>query len=434
VSLFDKLRAVGLAIILSWGWKRAVIALLAGALSALAMAPFNAWPVLFVTFPVAVWLIDGAGAGRWRGVPATAMSGFWFGLGYFVPGLYWIGYAFLVDAPTFAWLMPFAVLGLPAYLALFPALGFALARLFWTKDATRVLALAISLTTAEWLRGHVLTGFPWNAFGYALTEPLALAQTASLIGLWGLTFLAVAIFASPAVLIDGRSRGRKPWLAPLAAVLLLAAMLVFGAARLALHPTATLANVKLRIMQPNLQQDVKFNYAAKAEVMQKYLTLSDRASGPQSTGVSDAQILIWPESAFPFFLTREADAMAQIAELLPRGTVLMTGSVRAPDVPPGARITRAFDLCHRPTARAVSLRQASSGAVWRISAVPGADGEVRVRAADKGHRRIHPGHTAPRDGHPERAGCAAHDLLRSDFSWRCCGPRRPPWLDHQSDQ
>ena len=113
------------------------------------MAPFNAWPVLFLTFPVAVWLIDGAGAGRWRGVPAAAMAGFWFGLGYFVPGLYWIGYAFLVDAPTFAWLMPFAVLGLPAYLALFTAFGFALARLIWTRDASRVLALAISLTIAR---------------------------------------------------------------------------------------------------------------------------------------------------------------------------------------------------------------------------------------------------------------------------------------------
>src|SRR5256885_14812667 len=96
-------------------------------------------------------------------------------------------------------------------------------------------------------------------------------------------------------------------------------------------------------MQPNLQQDVKFNYSAKAEVMQKFLTLSDRASGPQWTGVSDANILIWPESAFPFFLTREADAMAQIADLLPRGTVLITGSVRAPDLPAGVRITRAYN-------------------------------------------------------------------------------------------
>jgi apolipoprotein N-acyltransferase len=335
-------RRAGLAIILAWGWKRGAIALVAGALSALAMAPFNAWPVLFVIFPVAVWLIDGAGAGRWRGVPAAAMSGFWFGLGYFVVGLYWIGYAFLVDAPTFAWLMPFAVLGLPAYLALFTAAGFALARLLWTRDASRLLALAISLTIMDWLRGHLLSGFPWNSFGYALSEPLALAQTASLIGLWGMTFLTVAIFASPAILIDGSSRGRKPWRAPAAALTLLAAMAVFGTVRLSLQPTM-LTKVKLRIMQPNLQQDVKFNYAAKQEVMQKYLVLSDRASGPQSTGVSDAQILVWPESAFPFFLTREADAMAQIADLLPKGTVLITGSVRAPDLPPGVRVTRAYN-------------------------------------------------------------------------------------------
>jgi len=343
VKAIDKLRAVGLAIILSWGWKRAATALVAGVVSSLAMAPFNAWPVLFLTFPVMVWLIDGAGGGRMHGLPAAAMAGWWFGLGYFVPGLYWIGYAFLVDAPTFAWLMPFAVLGLPAYLALFPAFGFGLARLIWSKDGSRVIALAASLTASEWLRGHVLTGFPWNAFGYALTNPLALAQVASLIGLWGLTFLSVAIFASPAVLIDGNSRGRRPWVAPVMALLVLVAMGIFGAVRLSLQPTTTVANVKLRIMQPNLQQDVRFNYAAKAEVMRKYLTLSDRASGPQSTGVRDASILIWPESAFPFFLTREADAMAQIDDLLPRGTILITGSVRAPDLPPGTRITRAYN-------------------------------------------------------------------------------------------
>jgi apolipoprotein N-acyltransferase len=344
VNLTNKLRAAGLSILLTWGWKRAGLALAAGALSALAMAPFNAWPVLFLSFPVLVWLIDGAAAGRWRGVPAAAMSGFWFGLGYFVPGLYWIGYAFFVDAPTFAWLTPFAVLGLPVYLALYTALGFALARLIWTNGASRVLALAASLTVSEWLRGHLLTGFPWNAFGYALSEPLALAQIASLIGLWGMTFLSVAIFASPAVLIDGKSSGRRPWAVPVAALALLMAMAIFGAVRLSTQPSEMVANVKLRIMQPNLQQDVKFNYAAKAEVMQKYLTLSDRASGPQSTGVRDATILIWPESAFPFFLTREADAMAQIAELLPKGTVLITGSVRAPDdLRPGDKVTRAYN-------------------------------------------------------------------------------------------
>ena len=74
-----------------------------------------------------------------------------------------------------------------------------------------------------------------------------------------------------------------------------------------------MSGVKLRIMQPNLQQDEKFNYSAKAQVMARYLRLSNRATGPNSNGVHDATVLIWPESAFPFFLTREPDALAQIA-------------------------------------------------------------------------------------------------------------------------
>jgi apolipoprotein N-acyltransferase len=153
----------------------------------------------------------------------------------------------------------------------------------------------------------------------------------------------VVIFASPAVLIDGRSRARRPWLAPAVALTVLAAMGIYGAVRLSLQPTRQIENVKLRLMQPNLQQDARFNYSAKAEVMKKYLTLSDRSTGPGSTGVRDATILVWPESAFPFFLTREADAMAQIAELLPKGTVLITGAVRAPDLPPGVKVTRAYN-------------------------------------------------------------------------------------------
>ena len=337
------LRAIAADIILSWGWKRVLFAFAAGVLSALAMAPFNAWPILFLTIPVAVWLIDGAGAGRLGGVPAAALSGWWFGFGYFVAGLYWIGNALLVDADTFAWLLPFAVMGLPALLALFMAFGFALARLLWTRDAFRILSLACALTVSEWLRGHVLTGFPWNSLGYALTEPLALAQTASLIGLWGLTFIAVAVFASPAALVDGRHITRRPWLPVSVALIVLVVMGAYGAVRLTNTPTQFVDKVRLRLMQPNLQQDVKFNYSAKQMVMEKYLSLSDRATGPQSSGVRDVTVLIWPESAFPFFLAREADAMAQIAGLLPQGTVLITGAVRPPDQPAGTQVTRAYN-------------------------------------------------------------------------------------------
>ena len=316
------------AIILSWGWRRWLIAFAAGVVSALAMAPFDAWPLLFLTFPVLVWLIDGARTGATAGTVGAAAVGWWFGFGYFLAGLYWIGYAFLVDAPTFGWLLPIAVIGLPAGLALFVALGIALARLLWIRGAVRSLALAVALTATEWLRGHLLTGFPWNAFGYALTAPLALAQGASLIGIWGLTFVAVAVFASPVALADERTETLRPWLPLALAVAALVGLAGFGAARLANMPTQTVAGVRLRIMQPNIQQDVRFNYAAKQQIIDRYVALSDRVTSAQSQGVRDATLLIWPESAFPFFLTREPDALAAIAQLLHGGPVLITGAVR----------------------------------------------------------------------------------------------------------
>jgi apolipoprotein N-acyltransferase len=330
-------------VVLAFGWRRAAIAFAAGAISVLGLAPFDLWPILFLTFPVAVWLVDGATTERGRGILSAAWAGWCFGFGYFVAGLYWIGHAFLVDAENFAWLLPFAVIGLPAYLALFTAAGFALARALWLRGSSRILAFALALTVTEWLRGHMLTGFPWNAFGYALTGPLVLAQTAALIGLWGLTFLALAIFASPAALADERTDTPRPWLPVVLSALALIGLTVHGAARLARAPTDFVPGVRLRLMQPNLPQDAKFNYDAKPEVMRRYITLSSRAAGPRSSGVGDATHLIWPESAFPFFLAREPDALAQIAELLPEGTVLITGAVRAPDPVPGVRAPRAYN-------------------------------------------------------------------------------------------
>jgi apolipoprotein N-acyltransferase len=314
-------------IVLSYGWRRWLIAFAAGVVSALAMAPLTLWPVLFLTLPTLVWLIDGAGAGHGRGLIGAAATGWWFGFGYFLAGLYWVGFAFLVDAPTFGWLLPFAVIGLPAGLAVFTAFGVAVARLLWTRGATRILALGVALTTAEWLRGHILSGFPWNTFGYALTSPLILAQSAAVVGIWGLTFIAVVVFASPATLADDRTENR--WRAlPLAiGVVVLAGMAAFGALRLTHTPTRLVEGVQLRIMQPNLQQDVRFNYAAKRQVMDRYIDLSSRPStAPSAAG--EPTHLIWPESAFPFFLAREPDALAQIAQLLHGRAVLITGAVR----------------------------------------------------------------------------------------------------------
>jgi apolipoprotein N-acyltransferase len=316
-------------ITLAFGWQRAIIAFIAGAASALAMAPINAWPILFVTFPVLIWLIDGSAAGRWSGPVNAALAGWCFGFGYFLAGLYWIGYAFLVDVKTFGWLLPVAVAGLPAYLALYTALGLTAARLIWVRGPERVLALAATLTAAEWLRGHLLSGFPWNTFGYALTEPLVMAQSVSLVGIWTLTFFCIAICATPAVLADDKADTRHPYRPLFLGAVVLVGFVGYGINRLWSHPTAYVSGVKLRIMQPNLPQDDKFNYSAKAQVMDRYLRLSDRATGPQSNGVRDVTHLIWPEAAFPFFLTREPDALAQIAALLKPSTELITGAVRA---------------------------------------------------------------------------------------------------------
>jgi apolipoprotein N-acyltransferase len=330
-------------VILAWGWRRALIAFLAGAASTLALAPINVWPAMFVTFPLLVWLLDGAAASRSGGIGAGFAIGWWFGFGYFFAGLYWVGHAFLVDARTFGWLMPFAVTLLPAGLALFTGLGLALARLLWTTGPFRILTLAAALSAAEWLRGHALTGFPWNAFGYALTTPLPLAESVSIFGIWGLTFIAVAVFASPATMADEPSETPRPWLPLLLAGLALAALAGFGAITLALHPTEIVDNVRLRIMQPNLPQGEKFNYGAKQQIMSRYVALSDRVGGtagassgaPAAAGLRDVTHLIWPESAFPFFLAREPDALAAIADMLPPGTVLITGAASVAEPIPG---------------------------------------------------------------------------------------------------
>jgi apolipoprotein N-acyltransferase len=366
-------------IVLAWGWRRASIALAAGAVSTLALAPVYAWPVMFVTFPVLVWLIDGAGTTRRGGIGAAFAIGWCFGFGYFLTGLYWIGYAFLVDAKTFGWLLPFAVTALPAGLAVFTGLGVAFARLLWSPGASRILTLAAALSAAEWLRGHVLTGFPWNTYGYALTAPLPLAQGMALVGVWGFTFIAIAVFASPAALAD---QAKRPWLPVACAVAMLAVLAGYGTTRLALNPTEVVEGVRLRIMQPNLSQDEKFNYAARHDIMSRYVALSERsdvagigagarpgadaaasalggqlangrtpngqvangevADGAGANGLAGVTHVIWPESAFPFFLTREPDALAAIAGMLPPGSILITGAASLAAAVPG-RGPRAYN-------------------------------------------------------------------------------------------
>ena len=327
------LRSFADSVILAWGWRRDAIATVAGAVGALAVAPIDFWPAMFAALSLAVWLIDGAAGSasaqpsRWSAIRAAATAGWFWGFGYFVASLWWLGSAFLVEADKFAWALPLGVIAVPAGLALFPALGFALARALWSGGAGRVLALAAGLGASEWLRCNILTGFPWNELGMALGSDLVLGQFASLVGLHGLTLIGVAIFAAPATLVDARVR-RWPRQPAFLALAVLACLAAFGAWRVSPPPAATLANVKLRIMQPNMPQDATFRASNKEAILRRYLALSDRATSPSSSGIADVTHLIWPESAFPFLLARDPQALAEIADLLHGGATLITGAAR----------------------------------------------------------------------------------------------------------
>lgn len=335
--------AIAATVILASGWRRRLIAFCAGAVGALAMAPFNLLPVLAISMTAAVWLIDGCAevrakqARRWlhMGLPIPAWrafgAGWWWGFGYFVAGLWWLGAAFLVEADEFAWALPLGVAGLPAGLAIFPALGFMLARLIWPGGAARLFALTAGLSLAEWLRGHVLTGFPWNAFGMALGGNIVTAQLGCVVGLYGLTIAAILIFSTPAVLGD-KPPARRAFLGMpppiVAAGLAFAAIAGFGALRLASAEQGTVAGVRLRIMQPNLAQDEKFRPENRGQILAHYLALSVGEVGKERRGLDGVSVLIWPESAFPFILSRAPWALAEIGAVLPQETVLVTGAAR----------------------------------------------------------------------------------------------------------
>lgn len=328
--LSHRLSALPNTFLLAWGWQRRLLCAACGALTAFALPPYDFTFVLLVTFPCLVWMLDGAvdpaPGKRVQRFRTGFALGWLFGFGYFLSGLWWIGAAFLVEAERFAWLMPFAVLAMPVGLALFTGLGVGLAAIFWSDQFRRILVLAAGLTLTDWLRGHVLTGFPWNAFGYGVSGSLSVSQAASLVGLYGLTFFVVAVFSTPAVLADARPF-RQRVAAVVVAAVALAAVAGYGAVRL-WQTALPVADLDIRIVQPSIDQKDKWRPELRDEIFQTFLDMTEAPLGGAAR-VGQPRMVVWPESAVPFLLTQEPGALFRIGQSLGDKTELVTGAIRA---------------------------------------------------------------------------------------------------------
>ncbi len=312
------------------GWRRHVLAVLLGAIAAAALPPVHAVILLVPAFTGLAWLIAGAGAAR-KPARAAFAAGWWFGFGYFVAGLYWLSHALLADAERFGWLVPIAVPGVAAGLALFAGAAALAVHLSRARGIGLVLALAVAWTAADWLRGVLLSGFPWNLVGTAWAYSDSMIQVVALTGVHGLGLFTVAVAAAPAVLdrvMDPPGRARRQAIGVLASALA-ALVLVWagGVLRLASAPPvgddeAMVPGVQLRLVQANIFQNHKWRPELRAANLSRHLSLT------VAPGFEEATHVIWPETAAPFFLTTDDERRAAVAAVSPPGGALITGAPR----------------------------------------------------------------------------------------------------------
>jgi apolipoprotein N-acyltransferase len=279
-------------------WRADLIGFGLGALSAAALPPLHLIPVLLISVPGLLALIDGA-----RGPAGAARRGFWFGLGHHVFGLYWITEAILLESARYWWLVPFAVPALSALLALFIAVPCAAAKAA-PPGWRRVAMLSGVWVLSDLARQYIGTGFPWNPWGSVWAIPGAVGdvmiQPAAWIGTPGLTLLTVLLAATPAL-------GAR-WMAAAAAALLLWAG--FGWNRLR-EPVPAPTGLEVVLVQGDVTQDQKWDRATALAAFQRQLDLT-REGVAQADG--HPSVVIWPETSSVFLLQYDAAAREAIMQ------------------------------------------------------------------------------------------------------------------------
>jgi len=308
-------------------WRGGLLAVILGALGALAMPPFGILPALIPSLVGLVWLLDGR-----ESLKEALATGWFWGVGHFALGIYWVSYALLVDAEHYGWLVPFAVLGMGGGLGLFTALIAGLTKLLspsGAKGPGRLLILAGFWTLFEWVRSWIFTGFPWNLTGSIWDASLPMLQFGAVGGIYSLSFLTILAAASPALLIDRTSPALR-FGPPLLMAALLGGLFLWGQDRLARHePSPVVEGVRLRLVQPAIPQTVKWRRDQAEGHLQALIALS------QGPGWDKVNFVIWPETAIAFDPTGDAPHRAEISAAAPPGGLLLTGAPRFTDLAGG---------------------------------------------------------------------------------------------------
>jgi len=235
-------------------------------------------------------------------------SGFICGLFFFAPLLYWLN----IVMTNYGGLAPFfsvvAWMFLCAYLALFFAATLGLT--FWLKRQLGVLPI-ISLpfiwVAFEYLRGTLLTGFPWGLYGYAAIDMTLLRQVADLCGVYGLSWLFVLCNSALALIYQKRLQSVAIF-GLLTSSLLLAGAFYYGQHSLR-QGTKVLPQLKVGLIQGNIQQQHKWDRNFRQQTLDRYRSLS------QSAAAEGAALLIWPEAATPFYMQDDTIDSRQVLQV-----------------------------------------------------------------------------------------------------------------------
>nr|WP_306173993.1 apolipoprotein N-acyltransferase [Pseudoalteromonas shioyasakiensis] len=261
---------------------KAWLALVAGLLLTLSYAPFGIWPLTFVCLLLAIYTTHNLQYGKQPSKQA-AKYGFIFGLGWFGAGISWVH----VSIATFGG-MPLAasvllMVLLCAYLAIYPALAFMFATRFASGSHSYGLLLISGFAVTEYLRGVVLTGFPWLSFGYTQTDS-PLNYLAPTVGEFGLTLLCITIAFSLYQLLFNRSiKGA------LATAGLIALISLVG--NLSQNPHYNDKTISTLLVQGNIKQHLRFEPSEFWTTMSKYQDMTR----PHW----NADLVVWPEAAVP---------------------------------------------------------------------------------------------------------------------------------------